>query len=47
MVPVSSAGPADFPAAYAHMLALSERLEFARHLGTYLDWYRKQLAGES
>lgn len=40
---ISDGGPDEYPRAYAHMLALAETPEFARHLGTYLNWYRKKL----
>lgn len=40
---ISKAGPQDYPAAFAHLLALSERDIFARHMGSYLNWYRQQL----
>ncbi|MEM7077026.1 MAG: glutathione S-transferase family protein [Pseudomonadota bacterium] len=42
---ISAAGPQEYPRAYNHMLGLSERAEFAAHMGTYLNWYRKKLAG--
>ena len=44
---ISQDGPAEYQRAYAHMLNLSERPEFAKHLGSYLNWYRKKLKGET
>ena len=41
---VSRAGTAEHPKAYAHMLRLSETDAFAKHMGTYLNWYRRKLA---
>lgn len=37
---ISESGPKTYPRAYQHMLSLSERSEFARHMGSYLNWYR-------
>lgn len=31
-----------YPTALGHMLALSETPAFRKHMGTYLDWYRRQ-----
>jgi len=42
---ISLRGPDEYPRAYAHMLALNEKPEFARHMGSYLNWYRKKLEG--
>ena len=42
---ISLAGPAQYPQAYEHMLGLSEAPEFAHHMGSYLNWYRKTLSG--
>lgn len=44
---ISASGPEQFPRAYRHMLSLSETPEFARHLGSYLDWYRRTHAASS
>lgn len=41
---ISNNGPETYPRAYHHMLTLSERPEFAQHMGTYLDWYRRTLS---
>ncbi len=40
---ISADGLQEYPRAYQHMLALSERPEFARHLGTYLNWFREKV----
>ncbi len=40
---ISATGPADFPRAFEHLFELSERPEFAKHLGSYLDWYKKKV----
>jgi len=40
---ISEAGPAHYPRAYDHLLTLSGRPEFAKHLGSYLDWYKTKL----
>ncbi len=40
---VSRNGPAMYPRAYGHLLELAARDEFARHLGTYLNWYRQRI----
>ena len=39
---ISHDGPRDYPHAYSHMLRLAETEAFAKHLGTYLDWYRRK-----
>ncbi len=39
---VSADGLKEYPCAYGHMLTLSEQEEFARHMGTYLNWYRNK-----
>lgn len=41
---ISDAGLDQYPLAYRHMLTLSETDEFARHMGSYLNWYRKKNA---
>ena len=41
---ISTGGLQEYPKAYQHMLDLNETPEFARHMGSYLDWYRKQIA---
>jgi glutathione S-transferase len=43
---ISRNGPREYPRAYQHMLSLSETDAFASHMGTYLNWYRKQLTAE-
>ena len=43
---ISRDGPDDYPHAYCHMLRLNEIDAFAQHMGTYLNWYRKQRAGQ-
>lgn len=43
---VSRGGAAEHPKAYAHMLRLSETDAFAKHMGTYLNWYRRKMAAE-
>ena len=40
---ISENGPDEYPRGYEHMLRLSERPDFARHMGTYLDWYRRKI----
>ena len=42
---VSNEGPNDYPRAYDHMLRLAKTDVFAKHMGTYLNWYRRKLAG--
>jgi glutathione S-transferase len=37
---ISEKGLQEHPRAYQHMLSLSERPEFAHHMGSYLNWYR-------
>jgi glutathione S-transferase len=37
---ISEIGLQQYPLAYQHMLSLSARPEFARHMGSYLNWYR-------
>lgn len=39
---ISEQGRQVYPRAYAHMLRLSAQAEFARHMGSYLNWYRKE-----
>lgn len=39
---IAANGLQDYPKAFAHMLALNARPEFAKHMGTYLDWFRRQ-----
>ena len=41
---ISDNGMDEYPAAFAHMLKLSETEAFAEHMGSYLNWFRKQLA---
>ena len=41
---ISHNGPEIYPRAYGHMLELSETAVFAKHMGSYLDWYRRALA---
>ena len=43
---ISADGLEAYPHAYKHMLALSETEPFAERMGTYLNWYRKKVAGE-
>jgi len=38
--PISDDGPATYPRAFAHLLALGERPEFAKYLDGYLNRYR-------
>ena len=40
--PVSLNGRERFPKAYAHMVKLSETDAFSKHMGTYLNWYKKR-----
>lgn len=40
---ISTDGRERFPRAYAHMLSLSETPEFTGRMGSYLDWYRRNL----
>ncbi len=37
---VSADGLEEYPKAFTHMLALAATDEFARHMGSYLDWFR-------
>ena len=39
---VSGNGPDDYPRAFDHMLRLDRMDAFAKHMGTYLDWYRRK-----
>ena len=39
---VSRNGPEDYPRAFDHMLRLDRTDAFAKHTGTYLDWYRRK-----
>lgn len=41
---VSRNGPDDYPRAFDHMLRLDRTDAFAKHIGTYLDWYRRKRA---
>lgn len=41
---ISQDGQSRWPRAYAHLLNLSATPEFATHMGTYLDWYRRKLS---
>ena len=41
---ISRDGPREYPHAYGHLLRLAETDAFAKHLGTYLDWYRRKMA---
>ena len=43
---VSHRGGDDYPNAYSHMLRLSETAAFAKHMGTYLNWYRRKMVAE-
>ncbi|HEY5647605.1 MAG TPA: glutathione S-transferase family protein [Pseudomonadales bacterium] len=40
---ISADGPVTYPRSFSHLLSLSEQPAFARHLGTYLDWYRRRV----
>jgi glutathione S-transferase len=40
---ISAGGPEEYPRTYRHLLNLAATEEFAEFMGTYLDWYRKQL----
>lgn len=40
---ISQAGPQQYPRAYDHMLRLNAMPAFAKHMGSYLNWYRKKL----
>ena len=40
---ISRDGLQQYPRAYAHMLNLSARPEFAEIMGSYLNWYRAKL----
>jgi glutathione S-transferase len=39
---ISAQALQQYPTALAHMLSLSEAPAFRKHMGTYLDWYRRQ-----
>ena len=41
--PVSDGAPLTYPDAFRHLLELSELPEFAKHIGGYLDGYRREL----
>lgn len=43
---VSAEGPNRYPLAFEHMLRLSATDAFAKHMGTYLRWYRRKLGAE-
>jgi glutathione S-transferase len=40
---ISEQGREMYPCAFGHMLDLSSQEAFARHLGSYLNWYRKKI----
>jgi len=40
---IGAQGAQRYPRAHQHMLALSELPEFARHMGSYLDWYKRKM----
>ena len=40
---ISENGPDQYPHAYGHLLRLSETEAFARHMGSYLNWYVKKI----
>lgn len=44
---ISVDGMAEYPRAFEHMLKLSETDAFAAHMGSYLNWYRKQLTEDA
>jgi elongation factor 1-gamma len=39
---ISVQGLQQYPKAFGHMLALSQTPAFSKHMGSYLDWFRKQ-----
>ena len=39
---ISAEGAVRYPRAFEHMLKLSEMPEFAKHLGSYLNWYKSK-----
>ena len=41
---VSANGPDEYPRAFDHMLRLERTDAFAKHMGTYLNWYRRKRA---
>ncbi len=41
LAPISANGRQVYPRAFAHLLTLSEQVEFARHMGSYLDWFKR------
>lgn len=41
---ISEDGPSRYPRSFNHLLSLSETPEFANRFGSYLDWYRRELA---
>ncbi len=43
---ISDRGQITYPLAYNHMLQLAEKPAFARHLGSYLDWYKAKIEAE-
>ena len=45
--PIAADGLANYPRVFAHMLKLSEEPAFARHMGTYLNWFRRKHGMES
>ena len=42
---ISAEGVQVYPRAFEHLLSLSDEDAFARHMGTYLNWFRQQLEG--
>ncbi|MEM6999324.1 MAG: glutathione S-transferase family protein [Pseudomonadota bacterium] len=38
---ISKQGLEEYPKAFAHMLNLSSQPVFAKHMGSYLDWFRR------
>ena len=44
---VSRDGPDEYPLAFGHMLRLDRTAAFAKHMGTYLNWYRRKRAAET
>ena len=40
---ISAHGLEAYPRAYNHMLNLSDTAEFSQHMGSYLNWYRREL----
>ncbi|MEM7097371.1 MAG: glutathione S-transferase family protein [Pseudomonadota bacterium] len=41
---ISELGMQEYPKAFAHMLSLNETEAFEKHMGSYLNWFKRKLA---